>query len=81
MLYGGKVSQMSLILTFILFNSLGELVDGWGNLESLHEDSLLSLDTYILWPFDETSKVALWLNISSKTEVAWLLLEERSGTS
>ena len=68
------------VLTFILVDSLRELVDGWWNLESLQKDSLLSLDTNVLWPLDETSKVALWLDVSSETEVAWVLLEETSRT-
>jgi hypothetical protein len=66
---------------FVLVASLGELVDGGGHLQSLEQDSLLSLDSDVLWPLNESSKVALWLDISSKTEVAWILLEKRSGTT
>jgi hypothetical protein len=40
----------------------------------------LSLDADVLWPLHETSKVALWLDVSSKTEVSWVLLEETSRT-
>jgi len=65
----------------ILLNSLGELVDGGGHLESLHEDSLLSLDSDVFWPFDETGEVSLWLNITSESEVLGSLLEERAGTN
>ena len=68
------------ILTFVLVDGFSELVDGWWDLESLEKDSLLSLDTDVLWPLDETSKVALWLDVSSKTEVAWVLLEKTSST-
>ena len=60
----------------VLLDGLGELVDGGGHLESLHEDTLLSLDTDILWPLDETGQVSLWLDVSSKSEVSGSLLEE-----
>ena len=65
----------------IFLNSLGELVDGGGHLESLHEDSLLSLDSDVLGPFDETGEVSLWLNVTSESEVLGSLLEERSLTN
>jgi len=61
-----------------LINSLGELVDGWRDLKSLEEDSLLSLDADILWPFDETGEVLLLDDVSTNTEVSWVLLEEGS---
>ena len=57
-----------------------ELVDHWWHLQSLHEDSLLSLDADVLWPLDESSEVALWLDVASETEVSWVLLEERPRT-
>ena len=63
-------------LTLVLLECLGELVDGGGHLESLHEDTLLSLDTDILWPLDETGQVSLWLDVSSESEVSGSLLEE-----
>jgi len=64
--------------SFVLVTSLGELVDGGGDLQSLEKNSLLSLDSDVLWPLDESSEVALWLNISSKTEVSGVLLEKRT---
>ena len=66
--------------TFVLVDCGSELVDGWGHLQSLEKNSLLSLDSDVLWPLDETSKVSLGLDVSSETEVSWVLLEETSRT-
>ena len=44
----------------------------------MHEDSLLSLDSDVFWPFDETGEVSLWLNVTSESEVLGPLLEERA---
>ena len=68
-------------LTLVLLEGLSELVDGGGHLESLHQNSLLTLDSDVARPPHKASEVALGLNISSKTEVASVLLEERSGPS
>jgi len=65
----------------VLLEGLSELVDLRGHLQSLHQDSLLSLDANVLGPSDETGEVTLWLDVSSKTEVASILLEEGSRTS
>lgn len=64
----------------VLINGTGELVDGGRHLESLHQDSLLSLDSDVFGPFHETGQVSRWLDVSSKSEVAWLLFEERALT-
>ena len=68
-------------LTLVLLEGLGELVDRRGNLQTLHQDSLLPLDANVAGPFDEAGEVALRLDVSSKTEVASVLLEKRSGAS
>jgi len=68
-------------LTLVLLESLGELVDGGGHLQSLHKNSLLSLNTDVTRPSNEASEVTRWLEISSKTEVASLFLEERSRSN
>lgn len=67
---------MSVSLTLVLVNGSGELVDGWGNLKSHHEDGLLSLDTDVLGPLDETGEVADGLDVTTDTEVLGGLLEE-----
>ena len=48
-----------------------------GDLESLHEDSLLSLNSDVLWPLHKTGEVPLWLDVTSQSEVTWVLLEQR----
>lgn len=62
----------------VLVDGVRELVDGWGNLETLHEDGLLSLNADVLRPFDETSKVTFGLNITSDSEVTRVLGEQRT---
>ncbi len=74
-------AESGLSLTLVLLEGLGELVDLRGDLESLHEDSLLTLDTDVARPFDKAGEVARWLDVSSKTEVASILLEERTTSS
>lgn len=63
-------------LTLVLVNSVGELVDGRRDLQSLHQDSLLPLNSDVSWPFDETGEVSLWLDVTSNSEVSGSLLEE-----
>ncbi len=62
----------------VLVDGVGELVDGWWDLESLHKDALLSLDADVLWPFDEAGQVTGGLNVTADTEVLGGLLEERA---
>ena len=62
--------------TLVLLNGGRELVDGGGHLQSLQQNSLLSLDSDVLRPFDETGEVSLWLNVTSESEVSDSLLEE-----
>jgi len=64
--------------SLVLLKGLAELVDLRGHLQSLHQNSLLSLDTNVARPFNEASEVALWLDVSSKSEIFSTLLEERS---
>ena len=65
-------------LTLVLLDGVGELVDGGGHLQSLHQNSLLSLDSDVLRPLDETGEVSLWLDVASESEVPRPLLEERA---
>ena len=69
------------LLTLVLLEGLAELVDHGGHLESLHKDSLLSLDANVTRPFHKAGEVTLWLDVSSKSEVASVLLEERPRSS
>jgi hypothetical protein len=68
-------------LTLVLLEGLGELVDLGRDLESLHEDALLALNSDVSRPSHKSGEVALWLDVASKTEVASILLEETSITS
>jgi hypothetical protein len=62
--------------SLVLIDGVLELIDGGGHLQSLHQNSLLSLDSDVLWPFDETGEVSLWLNVTSESEISRSLLEE-----
>ena len=62
--------------TLVLVNGMGELSNGWGNLEALHKDGLLSLNADILGPLDETGEVSHRLDVTTDSEVAGVLGEE-----
>ena len=64
--------------SLVLVNSSLELSKGWWGLESQEHDSLLSLDSDVLWPLDESGEISDWLDISSNSEVSSGLGEERS---
>lgn len=57
---------------------MGELVDGGGDFKTLEKNALLSLDTDVLRPFDETGEVSHGLDVAADSEVLWGLLEERT---
>lgn len=42
-----------------------ELVDGWRHLQSLIENCAATLDSHISWPFEETGKIALGLDVAT----------------
>ena len=65
----------------VLLDSLAELVDRGRHLQSLHQDPLLPLDADVAGPLDEASQVTLRLDVSSKSEIFGILLEERSISS
>lgn len=68
--------QFKQLGSLVLLDSVLELIDGGGHLQSLHQNPLLSLDSDVPWPLDETGEVSLWLNVSSESEVLRSLLEE-----
>lgn len=55
-----------------------ELRNGRGNLESLVQNTLLSLNADVLGPLHEPGQVSLWLDVTAQSEVAWVLLEQRA---
>lgn len=60
----------------ISVDSLGELVDGGGDLQSLEKNSLLSLEQDVLGPSNVSSKVSSGSNVTTNSEVSRLLLEQ-----
>jgi len=70
------VEELKEVTSLRLLDGVGELSNAWWDLESLHEDSLLSLDSDVLGPSDESSKVSLGLDVSTDSEVLGALLEE-----
>jgi len=75
-LWGVLSEELEKLGGLVLVNGLGELVESWWGLESHEEDSLLSLDSHVLWPLDESGKILLWLDITTDSEVSWGLLEK-----
>ena len=64
------------MLTLVLINGLGELVDGGWNLETLEKNALLSLDANVLGPFDETAQIPLGLDVLTNAKVTRTFLKE-----
>lgn len=63
--------------SLVLVNSLLELVEGSRGLQSHEQDSLLSLNSNVLWPLYESGQVLLWLDGTTNSERSWALFEER----
>jgi len=79
-LWGVLSEELEELTGLVLVNGVSELSKHWWGLQSLHHDSLLSLDSDILWPLDESGEVFLWLDITTDSEVSWALLEEGRST-
>lgn len=58
------------------FQGVGELIDGWWDLQSLHKDSLLTLELDVSWPSDESGQVTTMLDVLANSEIAWSTLEQ-----
>ncbi len=86
-LFDESLFLLLLILRFVFLEETGqslelvfskgvrELVNNTRNLESLEEDFLLSLKKDVLWPFDISGQVSLWLDLSSNLVVSWFRLD------
>jgi hypothetical protein len=80
-LRGVLSEQFKELGSLVLLEGLTELVDAGRHLQSLHENSLLSLDSDVTRPFNKASEVARRLDVSSKSEIFSVLLEERTRSS
>jgi hypothetical protein len=78
-LWGVLAEEFEELRGLILVNGLLELEKSRWRLQSHEENSLLSLDSDIFWPSDESGKVLLWLNRSTNSERSWGFLEEGVG--
>lgn len=61
----------------VLVQRVLELGDGRWDLEPALQDLLLSLQEHVVGPLDESSHVALWLDVLADAEASWSSLEER----
>jgi len=75
------VHQLEQLSGSLPVQGLVELVDWRGNLQPGLEDSLLSLQSDVLGPFDESGKIPLWLDGLSDSEVSGSFLEKRVDNS
>lgn len=72
-----KIRELRQFFTQVLIQSLGELVQGWWNLQPLLENPPLPLDSDHLWPFHEPMQIPLWRQSPSYAKLLWPLLKER----
>jgi len=76
--FGGIVSEeLQESGGLVSVDSGAELVQCGRNLESLEEDSLLSLEDDVFGPSDESGQISSGLDITTNSEVSGSLFEER----
>merc|ERR1712066_431071 len=73
----GEFKQLS---SGLFVQSLSELIDGWGNLQTLLENSALTLEFDVFWPTNKTRKITFWLNVLTNTEIFGTFLKKRIFT-
>jgi hypothetical protein len=78
-LWGVLGEELEELGGLVLINGLLELEKSRWRLQSHEENSLLSLDSNIFRPSDESGKVLLWLDRSTNSERSWGFLEEGVG--
>jgi len=61
----------------VFIQGLSKLVDLRRDLESLEKDSLLSLESDVSWPSDESGEILLGLDISTNSEASGGRFEKR----
>jgi len=75
-LRGVFAEELEEVGRLVLVESLGELMDGGGNLESLQQDSLLSLKNNVFGPSQESGQISLGLNVTTNSVVSGILFEK-----
>jgi len=58
------------VLGLVSVDDIIELIQSWGNFESFHKDSFLSLVEDIFGPSNESGHVSLVLNVTTNSEVS-----------
>jgi len=71
------VKQFKKLSRSVAIQSVRELSDSRGDLQTLVEDDFLALEANIFRPFDEASEIALMLDVLADAKVFRLALEER----
>jgi len=68
--------QLKQLGCLVLVDGVLELMESGGHLESLKKNSLLTLQSDVLRPLDESGQVSLWLDVSTYSEVSGVLSEQ-----
>jgi len=76
-LWGVFLGELEQLSGGLLVKGLVKLVDAWGNLESLLENSTLSLELDVLGPSHKSGQVLLGLDVLANTKVLRPLLKKR----
>jgi len=63
---GGEFEDLGGIL---FVEGLVELVDAWGNLQSLLQNGSLSLEFDVFWPSDKSGQIFFWLEVLADSKV------------
>ena len=67
------VQELEQLCSGVLVQSVGELGDGWWDLQALVKDDLLALETNVLGPLHEAGEVLLRLDVLTcrTTQIHW----------
>ncbi len=73
LVFGQKLESF---LSLVSLQSFLELGDLWWDTESLEENLLLSLNSDVMWPLDESRQISLVHHITTNAVISRTLLEE-----
>ncbi|KAH3670509.1 hypothetical protein OGAPHI_001024 [Ogataea philodendri] len=76
-LWSVVVQELEHLSSSVSVQSVGELGDGWRNLQSHGQHLLLSLQSDVFWPFHKSVDGSLWLDSLTNTEVSWSGFNQR----